>query len=137
MWYNGCMPKHRDSLTLKQTKLLKGLSENLAGKSNAPFTEIAQKAGYTEESSTNPRALLKSPAVQKRLSLLLASMEKAKSMHLAQLMRDDKVENASVRDNAYVMDILIKNSQLLSGKSTSNSAIMIQISETIAGKNGE
>jgi len=129
------MPKKRDTLTLKQTKLLKGISENLAGKSNAPFREIAEKAGYTRESASNPKELLKSPAVKKRLDLLLANMEIAKSMHLSQLMRDDKVDSASLRDNAYVYDILVKNSQLLSGKSTSNSAIMIQISETIAGKN--
>ena len=131
------MPKKRDTLTLKQTKLLKGIAENLNGKNNLPLTQIGKNAGYSSETVKNPDNMLKAPAVQKRLSLLLADMDKAKSMHLAQLMRDDKVDSASLRDNAYVMDILIKNSQLLSGKSTSNSAIMIQISETIAGKNGE
>ena len=135
MWYNWDMPKKRDTLTLKQTKLVQGIAENLAGKNTSTFKDIALKAGYSEESATNGKELTKSPAVQKRLSLLLANMDKAKAMHLAQLQRPDKVENASARDNAYIMDILVKNSQLLSGKSTSNSAIMIQISETIAGKN--
>jgi hypothetical protein len=131
------MPKKRDTLTLKQQRLVKGITENLGGKNTKPFREIAQEAGYSKDSSDNPQMILKSEAIKKRLSLVLANMEKAKSMHLAQLMRDDKVDNASLRDNAYVYDILVKNSQLLSGKSTSNSAIMIQISETIAGKNGE
>jgi hypothetical protein len=131
------MPKHRDSLTLKQQKLVKGISENLAGKNNAPFTEIAQKAGYTEESSTNPRALLKSPALQKELSIVLASINKAKSLHLAQLQRPEKVENVSARDNAYIMDILVKNERLMTGQSTENKAVSIQISESLVNKYDE
>lgn len=129
------MTKKRDTLTLKQQRLVKGLTESIGGKNTKAFGEIAREAGYSKDSSENPQMILKSKAVKQSLSLLLANMDKAKAMHLAQLQRPDKVENASARDNAYIMDILVKNSQLLSGKSTSNSAIMIQISETIAGKN--
>lgn len=133
----GAMPKHRDSLTLKQTKLVKGIADNLNGKNNLPLREIGLKAGYTKQTASNPPNMLKSPAVQKQLSIVLASIDRAKALHLAQLERPEKVENISARDNAYITDILIKNQRLLTGESTENKAISIVISESLASKYDE
>ena len=47
----------------------------------------------------------------------------------------EKLEKASARDNAYIMDILTKNKQRLSGNQTSHQTINIEISEGIASKN--
>ncbi len=144
IWVQGCqfaimgaMTKKRDTLTLKQKKLVAGISDNLSGKNSLPFTEIAQKAGYTKESSRNPNEILKSKALKKELSIVLASIDRAKALHLAQLERPEKVENISARDNAYITDILIKNQRLLTGESTENKAISIVISESLASKYDE
>lgn len=137
MCYGRGMTKKKDTLTMKQEKLVDGISENLAGKTNRTFQDIAESAGYTKESASNGKELLKSPAVQKRLSILLAGMDKARVRHLAELTNEDKIAGTSIRDHAYVMDILIKNQRLLSGESTTNSAIAITISESIAEKNNQ
>ena len=131
------MPKKRDTLTIKQQKLVNGLTETYKGKNSDTFTDIALKAGYTKDSAQNPPQLLKSTAVQKRLSLFLASMEKARQLHLSELQKPEKVENVSARDNAYIMDILVKNERLMTGQSTENKAIAITISESLADKYDE
>ena len=46
-----------------------------------------------------------------------------------------KLDKSSMRDNAYITDIMIKNKQLLSGKETEKKSINITISEEIAKKN--
>lgn len=129
------MTKKRDTLTLKQQKLVAGIRDNLSGKSPAPFSEVAEKAGYKPASARNAQLLLKSPAVQKRLSSMLAMLDGAARLHLAELYKPEKLEKASARDNAYIYDIIIKNERLLSGQSTENKAISIIVSESIADKN--
>lgn len=129
------MTKKRDTLTLKQQKLATGIMENLAGKSPAPFGAVAQKAGYTEGSTKNPALLLKSPALQKRLAVMLSTIAKAQQVHLAEMFNPDKIAAGNLRDHAYVYDILVKNERLMSGQSTENKAISIIVSESIADKN--
>lgn len=132
------MTKYSNALTPKQKKLVEAITVNdsIGGNGQTKTMKaLALEAGYSESMSTQPNRILKSPAIQKRLQRFLDGMESARLLHLAELNRPEKIRKTQARDNAYIMDILIKNGQLLSGRSTDNRAILVQISESIANKN--
>lgn len=123
------------TLTAKQERVIKGIVENRSAKKPKPLKAIMLEAGYSEASAIKPSQSLKSPLVQERLQAFLATMDTARRLHLKELLKKEKVEGVDARDNAYIMDILVKNERLLTGQSTNNTAIHITISESIADKN--
>lgn len=133
-WYSCGMTKRSDVLTQRQEKLVRGIKENLSASKTKSMAQLAIEAGYSDGMSKQPSNILKSAAVQKRLQSLLATMDKAKRVHLAEMFNPDKVAAANVRDHAYVYDILIKNERLLSGESTENKAIAITINDALREK---
>lgn len=123
------------SLTPKQAKLVRGVRENLRTKNKTkPMGEVMLEAGYSKNQSLKPSEILRSPKVQESLEDVLFMISNVRSMALKGITKD-KIDKSTAKDNASITDIMTKNHQLLSGKSTDRQEIRIEISEDVADKN--
>lgn len=97
--------------------------------------ELMILAGYAESCARLPsEKVLNAPVVQEAMTDFVDELEKKARMNL-NAITPDKVDGATMRDNAYALDILTKNKQLLTGNATENNVLTIQISEEVAKKN--
>lgn len=131
------MTKRVNTLTPKQAKIIKAISENVGKGSGKSLRQMAEESGYTPTMARNPHQILKAKAVQNRLASFINTLEEASRGHLLELLKPEKMAGANGRDNAYILDILVKNKRLLSGESTNNQAIAITISESLAERHAE
>ena len=104
--------------TLRQDKLVSLLLENVSGGNTIKSKrDILIKAGYSKTMATQPNRIIESPTVQKGLANFVDQLEKKRNSALKHLT-EKKLERASARDTASVVDVLTKNHQLLSGNAT-------------------
>lgn len=107
------------SLLPKQQKLIKIIVENYGVKGNTKsLGEMMLEAGYSEESSKNPKQII-TEEMQEKINPIITKMEEVRLRALNRIT-DEKLDSASAKDNASIADIMTKNSQLLSGGKTEN-----------------
>jgi len=110
-------------LTPKQQKLVNLLMVNYGNKKGTKtLKELMILAGYSEQSAKNPKLILESEDVKDGIKGFIDSMSDKRKMALTYLTAK-KFSKSPPREIAYVMDILTKNMQLLSGGKTSNEEI--------------
>lgn len=122
------MPKNNiNILTPKQSKVVNGILANMSkeGKTKT-LKQIVRDAGYSEGMTKTPSVITNSPAVKNKLEEVVEMMEEKRKMAL-QAITSEKVRKASALSNAYTIDILTKNTQLLTGKRTGLEPININI----------
>ena len=126
----------KQNLTPKQQKIVLLLKRELSNKNfSKSFGELMIEAGYSQTTSRLPsEKVLDSKAVQDEMSDFIAQLDEKARMAL-RLLTQAKVEGSNARDIGYLVDILTKNKQLLSGHDTERKSIKIEISEEIAKKN--
>lgn len=88
------------------------------------ISAIARKKGYSPHYAKQPGRITKTKEYQEAISPLLQEIEDARMRALKLLKKREA--KANYRDLVYGTDVLTKNHQLLSGKSTSNVAIAIR-----------
>lgn len=100
--------------------------------------QIVREAGYTESTAIQSTRIINSEAVQaelqRRTAETIQRMEYNRGLMIQAI--PGKVKRAPFNHLVNGVDIFTKNIQLLSGKSTENKAIHIEISEHVANKNG-
>ena len=120
--------------TPKQNKLIKLLRENMGNlDSTATLGGLLLKAGYTKATAKNAYLIFESKAIRKvtdNIADMLADKRKMAITHIT----ERKLKDAPARELAYVADVFTKNIQLITGRSTDNVAVSVQISEAIARK---
>ena len=103
-------------MTEKQKKLVKEFSENFGKKG---FTKTIEQmmidAGYEESTAKQQSATL--VGIREELKPIVEQLE-AKRQIAINKISDEKLDDTKARDLAYIVDILTKNIQLLSGKDT-------------------
>lgn len=88
------------------------------------ISKIALKHGYKPSVAKKPNKITNTRAYQEAISPLLQEIDEAR-MRAIRLLKKREAK-ANYRDLVYGADVLTKNHQLLSGKSTSNVAIAIR-----------
>jgi hypothetical protein len=112
--------------TPKQEKLIQLLLENLGKEgSRKSLGEMMRESGYSEAQSKNPYQIMESNGVQEGIAEFVSEL-KAKRDKALKSITEDKLADASARDNAHIVDILTKNIQLLSGQDTERSSVVIK-----------
>ena len=126
----------KQNLTPKQQKLVLLLKQTLLDKNGTKTLEqMMIEAGYSPKTADKPsQKVLNSPVVQEELQDFIKQLDEKARMAL-RLLTESKVKSSSGRDIGYLVDILTKNKQLLSGNDTERKSINIEISEEIAKKN--
>lgn len=99
--------------TLKQKVAAQKTFENL-GKSKA---KILKEAGYSETVANNPQIVTESAGYKEATKPFIEQME-AERQRLIDSMTAKSLDSVTYRDHISSLDILTKNIQLLSGKST-------------------
>jgi len=125
------MPKkNRKTLTVKQQKLIKLLSENL---SNTGFTktmtQMMIEAGYSETTARQQTCILS--ALEDETAPILNKLIEERDRAIEALK--GKIGKAKYRDLVDAVDKLIKASQLLRGKPTG----IVSINQLLDELNGE
>jgi hypothetical protein len=106
--------------TPKQNKLIKLIRENMGNvKSTKTLGELLLNAGYTKATAKNAYEIFGSPAIKEVVDDFIDNMKDKRRMAITQLTKG-KLKIAPAREVAYVVDLLTKNIQLLSGKPTDN-----------------
>lgn len=126
----------KQNLTTRQQKLVTLLKQELL-KQNGSKTlgELMVLAGYSQKTARLPsNKALNSEAVQDSLKDFIDQLDEKARMAL-RLLTESKIKTSSGRDISYIVDILTKNKQLLSGNATEKMSINVEISEEIAKKN--
>lgn len=99
--------------------------------------ELLAEAGYKKSTTVQPSRILDSAIVQaelqKRTAETIQKFEKIRDLSIQAIPR--KIAKAPFNHLVNGVDTMQKNIQLLSGKATENTAIHIEISEHVAGKN--
>ena len=110
--------------TQKQKNLIHNLSINI----NNPKETKTQKqllidSGYKPSTAQRSTEIIQSPTIQKAIRPIIRKLDREKKRILQELsMRDLTNEKYFILTKSF--DILTKNSQLLSGRSTDNIAIL-------------
>ena len=113
-------------LTPKQQKFVDLLIENYGKKSKTKsLGALMIEAGYSEASAINPKLLINDEMME-AISPVINKMESIRTRAL-DYITDEKLENSNPRDNAYIVDTLTKNIQLLSGKETERAGVTINV----------
>lgn len=86
--------------------------------------KLMVEAGYSKESAKNPKIILESPEIKTKIEDFIKLMEDKRKTAIEQIT-SGKLEEAPARELAYVVDLLTKNIQLLSGGKTDNSGVQI------------
>lgn len=106
----------------------------LSGKIPA-MGEIVEKRGYSKSTVINPKRVTKTTSYQEEMYNFAKELEKQRDRFLKEIAtRDLSGEELKVVTEA--LDKLNKNLQLATGGNTENIGISLEISETIANKNG-
>lgn len=109
--------------TSKQERFLTLLVDNYGNPDRSrSLGELMREAGYSEASSMNPKVFLDSPLIKEKLDDFINELDRKRRMALKHIT-EKKLEKASARDNAAVVDTLTKNHQLLSGEKTANVSV--------------
>lgn len=104
--------------TPKQQKLIKLLMENYGKQGETKsLGELLLEAGYSEETAKNPKLILSSPTIEDGIKDFLNQLDDKRRLALTKIT-ERKLDKAPAREVAYVLDILTKNFQLLSGGAT-------------------
>ncbi len=112
--------------THKQRKLIKGIVENLGNpKGTKTMGELMLDAGYSEVQSKNPQQIFNSPVIKEGTADFIKSLNDKRKMALTYITKA-KLKKAPARENAYILDILTKNHQLLSGGNTETNEMTIK-----------
>lgn len=132
------MRKKLVKLTPKQSKLIDITIDNAISKDKKTKTKKSMllEAGYSPKSAHNAELILSSETIQaelaRRTALTVKRLEDSRDMALSELSH--KIKKAPYNHLMNGIDITTRNIQLLSGKSTENHAIKIEISQEIADK---
>lgn len=105
-------------LTPKQEKVITLMVENsrINGKSKSKG-EIMREAGYSEAIQVVPSKVLNSETIKAHLNPFIKKLEAKRDLAINEIT-EKKLKKAGARDTAGVLDILIKNQQLLGGNAT-------------------
>jgi len=112
--------------TPKQQKIIKLILENLGKpKDTKSWGELMLLAGYSKSMSLNPYQVLESETIKDGIQDFLAKMKDKRKMAIIHLTKQ-KFKKSPPREIAYVIDILTKNIQLLSGGKTEANELVIK-----------
>jgi hypothetical protein len=110
-------------LTPKQEKVISLMVENSRINGNTISKgEIMKLAGYSKAIQEVPSKVLNSQTIQDKLKPFIKKLEAKRDLAINELTQK-KLKKAGARDTAGVLDILIKNTQLLGGGATANVVI--------------
>ena len=110
----------------KQQKFVDLLIENYGKKGKTKsLGSLMIEAGYSEASAINPKLLINDEMME-TISPIINKMESIRKRAL-DYITDEKLENSNPRNNAYIIDTLTKNIQLLSGKETERAGVTINV----------
>jgi len=114
-------------MTPKQQKLINIITENYRDKKTTKtLKKMLLEAGYTTETSEQAIRILESKTIQDKLSPIVDKLNKKRDKAL-KFISDEKLKKSSARDLSGIVDVLTKNSQLLSGKETEKAGITIEV----------
>lgn len=114
--------------TQKQTKLIKLIVENLGTPKNTrTMRELMLEVGYSKSQADNPFQVLRTKTIQNGIQDFLGLLDDKRRQAITHIT-EDKLKKSSGRDLAYIGDIMTRNHQLLSGRSTDNH-LMLNIDE--------
>jgi phosphoserine phosphatase len=104
--------------TPKQEKLLKLIMENYGkpGETKS-LGSLMIEAGYSEESSKNPKLILQSEYLKDKLDDWAKMLDDKRRMAITQIT-EEKLVKSSARDLAQIVTTLNKDFQLVSGGAT-------------------
>lgn len=112
--------------TPKQKKLIKLIVENLGRPHKTKsFGQLMLEAGYSKAQSKNPFQILRSETIKIGISDFTKTLDDKRKMAITHLT-GKKLKKAPAREVAYVIDILTKNFQLLSGGGTGREEIVVK-----------
>lgn len=94
---------------------------------------IMLEQGYSKNIAKQPQRVTKQKAYQEVISQAVGKMDQVRDKALVALLKKNMNDEKAV-PLATVVDIMTKNTQLLSGRSTDNVALKIEISEALADK---
>lgn len=106
----------------------------LVAKGSKTLSEAMVKAGYSPKTARHPSSVFGTKEMKPKVENLIARINAERDAVLER-MKETRDE-ATFRDLNYSFDILTKNAQLLGDKPTDIMKIPIEISGTIANKNG-
>ena len=110
-------------LTPKQEKVISLMVENSRVNGNTKSKgEIMRLAGYSKAIQVVPSKVLNSETIKDKLKPFIKKLEAKREMAINEITAK-KLKKAGARDTAGVLDILIKNTQLLGGGATANVVI--------------
>ncbi|HKQ06135.1 MAG TPA: hypothetical protein VJ464_13450 [Blastocatellia bacterium] len=106
----------KKKLTEHQKKLIRLITDNLGNSGPAKtLEELMLEAGYSPESARQQSNIM--AGIRPQLEPIIEKLQTRRD-RAAEAITDKKLDKASARDAAYVVDLLTKNIQLLSGKAT-------------------
>ncbi len=112
--------KSERKLTPRQIKLLKLIRENLGNmESTKTMGELLLEAGYTKATAKNAYLIIDTEVMRKEISSFVDRLDDKRKMAITHLT-EKKLNKANAREVAYVIDVLTKNYQLLTGGKTEN-----------------
>lgn len=86
--------------------------------------EIIRKAGYSEATTTKPNQVFNIPKVKAVLNQIVGNLDTVADK-IAASLAGKEWQNEDVSKQAYVLDKVVKNRQLLSGGTTENTELKI------------
>jgi hypothetical protein len=100
------------------------------------YRSLLLKHGYSKSVANKSNKVTKTKSY---MDIVNPAMKKIENIHMKSLQALEKknLDKEKYRDLVFGVDILTKNIQLLSGKSTDNVAIQVSISEQIGNKYAE
>ena len=116
--------KKLKGLHRKQQRFIKLFSASLGDRKPKSIYTMLLESGYSKTTAKQQSMILNTQGVKQAMKPILKTLKEKRDMALEGITQD-KIDNSSARDNASITDILIKNSQLLQGKSTDNIRIDI------------
>ena len=124
------MEKEIEIITPSQEKLISLLMVEY-GKTTKrrSMKSILLEAGYSPNSAKNPKIILSQPTVAKAIDKFVDRLDNRAERIMQKTFTDKKIDAMSPSTGAYVLDILIKNSRLLQGKTTANHGIVLEPEE--------
>lgn len=115
-------------LSPAQCLAVKGYVDNCRSPQKKTKGQVLTEAGYGKTVCERPKEVFGRPRVRSVLDSIVSNLDKA-ARSVTDVLAEHDYSSEGAKENAYVMDKLIKNRQLLSGESTENTDFRISWAE--------
>ena len=112
--------------TPKQQKLIKLVRDNMGNlKSTKTLGALLKEAGYTKATAKNAYLIFNSKTIKEGIKDFISSLDDKRKQAITHIT-EPKLKKAPARELAYVVDVLTKNHQLLSGGKTESNEMVVK-----------